>query len=286
MAARIQTQFLYILGQQVRIDCSRPELNKVLRLNFGAMAAPNSDRRADLEYRIEASADSAGIALLRVGQPTQNADSDGDLLFLLEKDLTVELQKRRADCFFMHAAAVEWNGGCYLLAAESGGGKSTTTWGLVHHGFRYLSDELSAIDLETMMVLPYPHAICLKQLPPPNYPLPEVALHLGRTIHVPTSALPSSLVAAPRRLRGVFFVKHSPDLGSPAIHSVGRAEAAARIYVCALNALAHENRGLDASVRIAEHAHCFALSAGDLAQTCALIRSTIETMGTAVNVAS
>ncbi len=64
------------------------------------------------------------------------------------------------------------------------------------------------------------------------------------------------------------------------------AEAAARLYVNALNALAHSNRGLDAVVRIAEGVQCFALGAADLQSTCALIRSVMERVSGAPAIAA
>jgi hypothetical protein len=198
------------------------------------------------------------------------------LLFVLEKEITVELQRRRADLFFLHSAAIEWRHGACLLAAESGGGKSTTTWGMLHHGFRYLGDELSPIDLDSMMVLPYPHALCLKQAPPPDYPLPDDSVDLGRTIHVPVRALPGGFVTGPRPLRAVLLLRHSPGPGSPSMHSISTAEAGARLYVSALNALAHDNHGLDAVVKIVKHAPCFSVSTGDLSATCSMIRASLD----------
>jgi hypothetical protein len=53
------------------------------------------------------------------------------------------------------------------------------------------------------------------------------------------------------------------------------AEASARLYLTALNALSHPNRGLDAAIAIAEHVPCFAIDSADLPATCALIRSAI-----------
>jgi hypothetical protein len=43
----------------------------------------------------------------------------------------------------------------------------------------------------------------------------------------------------------------------------------------ALKVLAHPNRGLDAVVRVTEHAPRFALNSADLTSTCARIRSVV-----------
>lgn len=228
----------------------------------------------DLDYAVEGS--DRSLTIVRQDQVPLQAESAGDLVFLLEKDITVELQKRRSDHFFLHSAALAWRGRACLLAADTGSGKSFTTWALLHHGFEYLSDELSPIQLDSMQVAPYPHALCLKQPPPADYPLPNDAIRLRRTMHIPSHSLPGKTVTRALPLGFVFLLSHRPDLAAPDMRAIGPAEAAARLYVTALNPLSHPNRGLDAVLRIAEHVPCFTTTSADLTRTCAMIRATVE----------
>jgi hypothetical protein len=262
-----------ILEQRVQINCSVPAVRALLTANFGTMAAADDQGEpADLRYMVSRAGETFTIA--REGQDSLVGVGLGDMLFLLEKDITVELQKRRSDLLFLHAAAVEWEGRAYLFAADAGSGKSTTAWALLHHGFRYLSDELTPIDLDSLTVIPYPHAVCLKQSPPLPYELPERAIHLGRTIHIPIESLPAPAAQA-WPIGAVFLLRHRSGLETPELRELGRAEAGARLYATALNVLAHPNHGLDAVVRVAEHAPCFALDSADLSLTCDLIRSVV-----------
>ena len=174
-----------ILGVHVRIDCPDAALRRILLANFGAMSSTDEEPQVDLDYSVLSNEQEPSFSVVRDGGETLDGTGLSDFLFLLEKDVTVELQRRRAELLFLHSAAIDWYGRACLLAAESGRGKSTTTWALLHHEFGYLTDELSPIDLDSMQVFPYPHALCLKRFPP-AYPLPEEAVHLGRTIHVPT----------------------------------------------------------------------------------------------------
>ena len=267
-----------MLGQRVHVDCPDPWLRHVVRVNFAAMSTPIEGTCPDLHYCVAKGTRPETISLSCQGRVVRTNADRGDLLFLLEEHITVELQRRRADLFFLHAAAIDWQGIALLLVAESGSGKSTTTWGLLHHAFHYLSDELSPVDLDAMRVLPYPHALCLKRDPPPPYGLPPSAIRWGRTVHLPVDALPGPTVSGPRVLGGVVFVTHRPDLQAPEIRPVARAEASARLYVEALNALAHPNQGLQAVVRISEDLPCYALSSSDLSATCALMCSTVDRM--------
>ena len=243
--------------------------------NFGTMASPSEDFLPGLDYVIQ-SESSRRFLVARRGQPAFDKVDLSDLLYVLEKDITIELQKKRPDLLFLHSAALDWHGKAYLLAAESGCGKSTTAWALLHHGFQYLTDELSPIDLHSMRVFPYPHALCLKRPPPQPYPLPADVVHLGRTMHVPTRSFPSAAASTPRPLGAVFLLKYCPDLDAPSLRAIGPAEAGVRLYLNALNALAHPNHGLDAVARIAEQVPCFAVLSAELHATCGLIRSGIQ----------
>jgi hypothetical protein len=240
------------------------------------MASPGEESPPDIEFAVMSGETSPSLWLVQRGQAAQAAADSSDLLFLLEKQITIGLQRRRADLFFLHAAAIALGGKACLLTAESGGGKSTTTWGMLHHGFDYLTDELSPVDIRSMRVFPYPHAICLKRQPPDSYPLPPSAMRLERTTHIPACSLPGAAVLEPRPLGAVFLLKYQPDLPAPEVRAIGPAEAGARLYANALNALAHADHGLDAAARIAEHVACFSVSSAGLPSTCRLIRAAFE----------
>jgi hypothetical protein len=247
--------------------------------NHAISATPAGVGSPDLSYVVTRGIAAGAYALAGRTGPTVAIADIGELLFHYEKDLTVALQERRPDLLFLHAAALEFRGKAYLLAGESGSGKSTTAWGLLHHGFQYLSDELGPIDLNSMQVLAYPRALCLKRLPPLRYPLPSGALALGGAYHLPVQAAPSAGAHQPRDLAAIFFVRHRQGLHAPALSGISAAEGAARLYVTALNALAHPHCGLDAVARVAERVPCYALESADLRATCELVSRTISGEG-------
>jgi hypothetical protein len=204
------------------------------------------------------------------------ASDRGQLLLALDQDLIVQLQRRRQDLYFLHAAALESAGKGFLLVAPSGGGKSTTTWALSHHGVRYLSDELAPLDLAALRIHPYPRALLLKGLPPDSYPLPPSSISTSRGFLLATEALTSGIGCRPAPLRGIFFVRYAPDSPAPSVRAISPAEASARLYANALNALAHPGEGLDAAVRVADQTACFELATGDLTKTCAVVNATLD----------
>jgi len=262
---------LRIVGQAVEIACDDRAAASALRANYQALSGDGAEG-ANRCFRISVEpSTTSGFVLRRDdGRPLLVADL-GELVFQVEKTMIVAVQERRPDLLFLHAAALGRDGAAWLFVGESGAGKSTTAWGLLHHGFSYLSDELAPIDLRTLEVLPYPHALCLKQRPAPPYLLPAESVDLGRTIHVPTRLLPSPSLLDACPLQAVFFVSQDARGREPTLRRVSTAEAAARMYVSTLNALAHDARGLDAVLRVAAAVSSFVLHAGDLGRTCQLI---------------
>jgi len=262
-----------LLGQTVSIACADPTVTRIVADNFIAMPASPDSAAPDLVYAVERHPGHDAYLLHRQAHASVAADDLCELLFHLEKDLIVALQTRRPDLLHLHAAALAWEGRAWLLIGDSGAGKSTTTWGLLHHGLRYLSDELSPVDLESLTVHPYPHALCLKRRPPGPYAFPEdQVLDLGRTLHVPVGALPADPVHAPCPLAGLIFVRHDPLLRQPVLRPLQAAEAGARLYVTTLNALAHSGHGLDPVASLAQRLPSWSLASAGLADSCELVQ--------------
>jgi hypothetical protein len=264
-----------LLGRSVGVGCADPQVRALLLASYGAFRVRpgRTLRPPDLDLEIEA--DLGGkYRLVRAGQPTLRPAADlGDLMYLVDGELVVGLQKLRTDLYFLHAAALELGGRISLLVAESGGGKSTLAWALAHHGFRFASDELAPIEPAGLKVHPYPRALALKDDPPDSYPLPRTAMRTSRSAHIALPDLPGGRVRRPLPLGAIFFLRRRGR--PPSARALGAAEAAARLYVSALNPLAHAAHGLDAAVRIAGAARRFELEAGDLAATARLVRQTL-----------
>jgi hypothetical protein len=264
---------LWTVGCAVRIECRSRALFDLLVQGYGAMRRRGC-ARVDMNYVARLSRDERIYSILRPRRRPLRASDDGNFIYLFEKELTIELQRHRPDLYFLHAAALELGGKAILLVAPSGGGKSTLAWGLLHHGFHYLSDELAPVNLQSMSVTPYPHALCLKNEPPRGYPLPSGILRTRLTLHVPTTKLPDRTLLRPVRLGAVLFLEYCPAENTPAsLQQVSKGEAAARLFTQALNPLAHGEDGLAAAAAIACQAVCYRLRFNDLRASCDRIRN-------------
>jgi hypothetical protein len=268
---------LTVFDCPVTIQCEDADARALLVANYGHLQG--SPQRGGLRYVVSRPRRRSGapsFAIVRAGRPPLTAADAGEFLFAFEKDLTVALQQVRRDLYFVHAGVLTCRDRAFLLVGPSGRGKSTLTWALLHHGCRYFSDELAAIDLGTREVWPYPHALCLKQEPPPAYPLPPQILRTSRTLHIPVDLLPGGAGRQPAPLRAAFFLQDRRETSRPALHPLGKAAATAHLLANALNPLAHAEAGLDGALSLAAGMVPFELHAADLSATCALIREALD----------
>lgn len=265
----------------IDVPCPDDETAALLRLGFGALvvpagpASPAGDLRArgDLEDR---RADSRCRNALDEDISAVSTEDTGDFLFQMDKRLTVWLQHRRPDLFFLHAAAVARDGRVAVLAAPAGTGKSTLTLSLLQHGFEYLSDELAPIDLTRGTIYPYPHALCLKAQPAAVGALPAATLVTGARLHVPPESLPVRVHTEPLPLGAVFFLRRGPQTASTC-RRVTKAAAVAHLMANALNAAAHPGDGLIAALMLSQSVPCYELDCSDPVASCAAIHSVCKT---------
>ena len=106
-----------------------------------------------------------------------------------------------------------------------------------------MSDELAPIDLATLTVLPYPHALCLKQHPPAPYALPSDTIITARTLHVPSASIATN-IDTPVPLAFIFFNQYDPAALTPTSRPISADLRGALLYANGLNQLAHSGDGL------------------------------------------
>lgn len=268
----MKTSVLNIFDKNLKLICDNSEILEAVLDNFGFFEVNEEAAHYDFEYQLKRGDTELSYTIIRNNEKNIHCENLYYLIYWLEKDITVEMQYVCQSLFFMHGAALEKEGEILLLTGASGAGKSTTTWGLLNNGFNYLSDELAPINLETMHVSPYPHAVCLKSHPP-LYPLPKETLKTAHTMHVPANALPCKAHLETFPLTKVIIVEYSAENEKPVLTKLSRASACMHIYTNGLNQLAHEQDGLTAASKISENCECYSLAAAKLDDTCELINS-------------
>jgi hypothetical protein len=271
---------LYSCGRTFVIRCHDQGTAALIQSTFGGLLASSSPIHSQGAnyYEIEHSA-TGRFRLIDSDGAETTFDNHDSLLFHLDKNITLTLQKQRPDLYFLHAAAVALDDRVVALAAPSGTGKSTITFALLANPFVYFSDELTPIEPETLLVHPYPRALCFKEPLLESHRLPQGTLQTGSRIHVPVDLVGAS-GRQPLPLGAVFFLRRQQP--QPPLR-LSAAEGAAFAIANALNSAAHPSDGIDVAIRLSSAVPCFALDNSDLDAACAAIAAVLRQPGSYAN---
>jgi HprK-related kinase A len=199
----------------------------------------------------------------------------------LEWAINWRIIARRRDLLQLHAATMVRDGQGFIFAGSSGSGKSTLVAGLLARGWSYLSDEFALIDPETMNLHAFPKAVCIKQgsfdlVESLNLPFSRDRYHVkafkGAVAYVSPHDLAPPAIGRPSPIRYVIFPKYTEGR-PPRLQPIPRSQAAFALAGCAFNRSIFGPRTMTILSDVVRKSECFALTSGDLAQTCDLIES-------------
>lgn len=150
-----------------RLKSPLDSVHEGLRCLYAEYPLFREDRFADFEVTV-----APGRGLRRWWRPQAVFRFDGDEPFLplplthayplLEWAMNWCVSMHVQQYLLLHAAVVEKKGLAMILPAPPGSGKSTLCAGLIHRGWRLLSDEMALISLNGQLVSPFGRAVSLK----------------------------------------------------------------------------------------------------------------------------
>ena len=207
-----------------------------------------------------------------------------EVLPYLEWAVNWRLMARCTDLLLVHAASMARNGQGVVFAGQSGAGKSTLVAGLLARGWKYLCDEFAMIETDTLRLLPFPKAVCVKAS---AFDLIErlnlrlccdrhyVKVLKGSVGYISLSDLPPGAVAGPCPVRHVVFPRYT---GHPKVRvrPITDARAAFMLTSHTLNRGVLGERAAMTASRIARDAQCVMLESGDIGEACDLVEALVR----------
>jgi hypothetical protein len=242
------------------LHCSNESIATLVDRVFSALvSASTTSTPAHRSYHVEEIA--GGRYRVSSAEGALEFANTDELLFHIDKTITIELQHLRPDLLFVHGAALAWQQRVAVVSAPPGTGKSTLALVALQLGFEYFSDELAPIDLHRLTVYPYPRALYLKTVPPPPHALPGGALNHGGRYHV--AAPPGAIARGNAPLAALIFLRRDEQTFS-GLRPLTAASGATRLIANTLNLLAHPAAGIDAAVVLSQAVNCFEIDGTNL----------------------
>jgi hypothetical protein len=177
----------------------------------------------------------------------------------------------------LHAAAAERGQRAILLPGPSGAGKSTLVAGLVDAGFRYLTDDVCAIDPDSGQTRPYPkpislapHVVELFEHNGHGSPLVDDVRRYMTTGAFLTCAALGSMPGLESEVRLVVVPKHSPGLTTRLV-AMSRAETLVLLAEQSFNFTALAPAALHVLADVLLRCECYGLTYDDLGEGVRLV---------------
>ena len=172
----------------------------------------------------------------------------------------------------MHGAVLERNGSAMILPAPSGSGKSTLCAGMMHRGWRLLSDELILVDPGHTKVYPLCRPVSLKnqsiniirEFAPDAYistPIADTAK--GTVAHLRPAAQDIARAGEPAPIRWAVFPRYTPGSNTQ-MTPVAKADTFMTLVDNAFNYSLLAQRGFDTLAAVTDRLDAYQLHFSDM----------------------
>jgi hypothetical protein len=177
------------------------------------------------------------------------------------------------------------NGTALVFPGHRRSGKSTLVISLLKHGFKYYSDEIAAINPETLRATGFPRALMIRDKTLSLFPSlkPEINCysfklnnsHNSKKINL---GIPSKRVLSPINksfpISSIIFPKYSSN-GNTLISHIKNSPAVLNLMGSTLNQNSFIDRGFKTAATIVRNIKCYSLQVKDLSKACEIIKGLI-----------
>ncbi|MEN8218238.1 MAG: hypothetical protein ABFS56_18085 [Pseudomonadota bacterium] len=177
--------------------------------------------------------------------------------------------------YLLHGAAISWRDNALIFAGASGRGKSSLSLALVKHGFKFLSDDVSCLNLSNHQIEPFPRCLNLRRhgLPLLQNLLKAEKINLTQGAIDIEAIFPNS-VGCTCPLRYLFLLKGFQS--EPEIKLLSKRQALWQALPLSHTPVTHPAKALLRLAPLFNQVRCYELAVGELDATVALIQDWVE----------
>lgn len=208
------------------------------------------------------------------------------LLVLQEHFLNDFIKSTRDQYYLLHSAVLVKKRKAVVFPGVSKSGKSTISIALLKDGFKYLSDEIAAINLSTLRATGFPRAIVMREKTLSLFPNlgPEInhlryellnsgkvreihyGIPSGKNLATMNKSFPISAIVFP----------HYKWKGDACLCEIKPpSESLFDLMQCSLNQRRLKEKGFKTAARLVRQAKCYSLQTKDLAKACEIINGLV-----------
>jgi len=216
------------------------------------------------------------ISLTETLNLLDNAEGDPKQLFsFVQIALLRSLAILMPQHYLLHGAAVSWHDNALIFAGASGRGKSSLSLALVKHGFKFLSDDVSCVNLSNLMIEPFPRSLNLRQhgLPLLQNLLKAEKINLTQGAIDIETLFPNS-IGKTCPLRYLFLLKGFQK--KPEIKPIPKRQSLWQTLPLSHTPVSHPAKALLRLAPLFNQIQCYNILVGELDATVALIQQFLE----------
>jgi len=273
--------FIKVLSFVVKLSFNSRILLKEFQSLASSFQFVNRIRGFDLEYEVLTRNHRA--LLMKDGEVVYETPGCIDLLIKLQELILKDFIRFTKNRYYLiHSAVLVKNGRAILFPGASKSGKSTLSIALLRHGFKYISDEVAAINLSTLRANGFPRAIVIREKTLSLFPALEPEInHLcyklvssgkNRKIHygIPSEKKLASMKKA-FPISAILFPKYNPKGATFLSEIKPRSVAVFELMQCSLNQRWLKEEGFRTAARLVNQTECYNLQTNNLEDVCKIV---------------
>lgn len=265
------------LGHRYALRTTHGPFGRFVERAFSALASPSlGSWRTTYSLVHRATSRDGRYALYADDERLVAAESPSLALSTLAWHVNRQVVATNRHLVLVHAAAAERDGLGVVLAGAMEAGKTTLVAGLVRHGWRYLTDEIVAIEPHSGVIRPYPKPLSVD---PGSFDVladlrpdvePGVEPFLRGQWQVDPHSIRTDAVAGPTEVRVVIVTRYVGG-GATRIEPLPRREMLLELIEQTFHFHAAGARNVTALAAVLGGARCYRLQVGKLDAACRLI---------------